>query len=171
MYHLSVFVHIVSAIIWVGGAFFLALVVVPVARHLPPPDRAALVAAVGSRFRPIGWSCLALLVATGLVNLGYHGVTWGGVASGALLESTFGRLVAAKLALVAAMGAVSAAHDFVVGPASAHAQATAGADPAPEVRAEIARLRRRAAWLARVTALLALVIVAVAVALVRGLPW
>ena len=170
MYHLGVFVHIVSAIVWVGGAFFLALVVVPVARRLPPADRAALVAAVGSRFRVIGWTCLALLVASGLVNLHYRGVTWGSIASGTLLESTFGRLVAAKLALVVAMMAVSAIHDFVVGPASARAYAVAGADPSPAVRAEIANLRRRAAWLARVTALLALAIVAVAVALVRGLP-
>jgi quercetin dioxygenase-like cupin family protein len=39
MYQLSVLVHILSAIIWVGGIFFLALVVVPVARRLPPADR------------------------------------------------------------------------------------------------------------------------------------
>ena len=171
MYHLSVFVHIVSAMIWVGGTFFLALVVVPVAGRLPPHERAALVAAVGSRFRIIGWSCLALLAATGLVNLHYHGITRGSVVSGAILESTFGRLVIAKLALGAAMVIVSATRDFVVGPASTRAHAVAGADPSPKVLAEIANLRRRAAWLARVTALLALAVVAAAMTLVRGLPW
>jgi copper resistance protein D len=171
VYHLSVFVHIVSAIVWLGGAFFLALVVVPVAKRLPPTERSALVAAVGSRFRVVGWTCLVLLVGTGVVNLGYRGVTWDSIVSGALLESTFGRLVAAKLALVVAMLAVSAAHDFIVGPASTRAHATAGAAPPPEVMAQMARLRGRAVWLARFTTLLALAVVAVAVALVRGLPW
>ena len=171
VYHLSVLVHILSAIVWVGGIAFLALVVVPVARRLTPADRAALVAAVGSRFRTIGWICIALLVVTGLINLHYRGVTWDSVASGALFITPFGRLVGAKVTLVAAMVAVSAVHDFVVGPASARAHARAGSCPSPEAQAAITTLRRRASWLARVTALLALAIVAVAVTLVRGLPW
>lgn len=171
MYHLSVLVHILSTIIWVGGILFLALVVVPVARRLPPADRAALVTAVGSRFRTIGWSCLALLVITGLINLHYRGVTWGSIVSGEIFATLFGRLVVAKVTLVATMIAVSAVHDFVVGPASARAHAQAGVCPSPEAQTAIAALRRRASWLGRVTALLALTIVAVAVALVRGLPW
>lgn len=171
MYQFNVLVHILSAIIWVGGMFFLALVVVPVARRLPEADRAALVGAVGYRFRTIGWICLALLVVTGVVNLYYRGVTWDSVVSGELLATRAGLLVVVKLALVAVMVVVSAVHDFVVGPASTRAHARAGADPSPEVRAAIVVLRRRAGWLARITALLALAIVAVAVALVRGLPW
>jgi hypothetical protein len=35
MYHVSVFVHILSAIVWIGGMFFLTLVVVPATRTMP----------------------------------------------------------------------------------------------------------------------------------------
>ena len=58
LYHLSVFLHILSAIIWIGGMLFLALVVVPTTRGLPPSERAALFGAVGRRFRRVGWICI-----------------------------------------------------------------------------------------------------------------
>ena len=37
-YQLSVFLHILSAIVWIGGMFFLALVVVPATRGVPRPS-------------------------------------------------------------------------------------------------------------------------------------
>ena len=164
MYQLSVLVHVLAAVVWVGGIFFLALVVVPVARRLPPAERAALLGALGRRFRVVGWVCIALLLATGTANAALRGVTWEGVASGRLFESEFGRLLAAKLAVVLVMLALSVAHDFVVGPASVRLLERQGDGDA-------ASLRRRASWLARVNALLALLVIALAIALVRGLPW
>jgi len=41
----------------------------------------------------------------------------------------------------------------------------------PTADADTARLRRQTSWLARVNALLALLVVALAVVLVRGAPW
>jgi uncharacterized membrane protein len=35
MYQLSVFLHLLGAVIWIGGMLSLALVVVPVARGFP----------------------------------------------------------------------------------------------------------------------------------------
>lgn len=171
MYHLSVFLHLFGAMIWTGGIFFLVLVVVPVARKLPPHERAALITTVASRFRIVGYSSLALVIVTGLVNLGYRGVTWESVVTGTLWQSTFGQLVVAKVALVLVMLLVSVTHDFVVGPASTRAQANAGEQPTPEVQRELAALRRKAAWLARLTGVLVLAVVITAVLLVRGLPW
>ncbi len=170
MYQLSVLVHLLAATVWVGGMLFLALVAVPATRGLPPAERGALIGALGRRFRVVGWACVALLVVTGTINTAYRGVTWGSVASGRLLESEFGRLLALKLAVVAGMVAVTAYHDFVVGPASLRLlERHTGSDAA--TTAEVARLRRRASWLARLGTLLALLILALAVALVRGLPW
>ena len=143
---------------------FLALVVVPATRALAPGERARLFDAVGRRFRAIGWGCATLLVATGLSSLAHRGVTREVAHSGELFGSPFGQVLGLKVALVAAMLVLSALHDFVVGPASTGASL----DPAGSSRA--ASLRRRASWLARVNALLALVVVALAVALVRGLP-
>jgi uncharacterized membrane protein len=164
VYQIGVLVHLLAAVVWVGGMLFLALVVVPSTRGLAPDQRAGLFDALGRRFRPIGWACVALLVATGLLSLTHRGVTWEDALSGQLLGTPFGRLLGLKLALVAAMLVLSALHDFVVGPASTRALT----DPDGSARGRA--LRRRASWLARVSTLLALAVVALAVALVRGLP-
>lgn len=167
MYHLSVLVHLISAMVWVGGMLFLALVVVPATRHLPPAERGQLFQRVGGAFRVVGWTCVGLLVLTGLIISGYRGVTWETLASGALLGQSFGQLLAAKVGLVVVMVLVTLYHDIVVGPASARALAEPATLPAATARA----VRRQSAWLARASTLLALLVVALAVALVRGLPW
>ncbi|HXF82046.1 MAG TPA: CopD family protein, partial [bacterium] len=118
MYQVSVFLHLVAATVWVGGLLFLALVAVPVARGLPPGERASLIAALGRRFLPVAWAALAALVVTGFINLGYRGVTWESAASGHLFAGSFGRILAVKLVLVVAALTLSALHDFVLGPAS-----------------------------------------------------
>src|SRR5438093_7735930 len=97
---------------------FLALVVAPATRGMAPSDRTRLFDAVGRRFRTIGWTCVALLIATGLVNVAHRGVTWGGVTSGALFGSPFGQLLGLKLLVVAAMLALSVVHDVWLGPAA-----------------------------------------------------
>lgn len=166
MYHLSVFVHILAAVVWVGGMLFLALVAIPVLRNLPDRPRADLVARMGERFRPVAWICIVLLIVTGVANLAYRGVTWDSVVTGRLWESPFGHVLAWKLVLVAAMVALSAWHDFVLGPVSAEL-ARRGNPGDEELHAAV---RRRAAWVGRVNAVLALGVLAAAVMLVRGLP-
>lgn len=160
MYQLVVLAHLLAAMTWVGGLLFIALVVAPATRQLPASERARLFGMVGRRFRVLGWSALAVLAATGLVLAGYRGV-YDRLAAGTFPEGAFDALLLAKAGVVAVMLVVSALHDFWLGPASAR---LLGRPPA-------ARLRRQASWLARLTALLALVIVALAVALTRGLPW
>lgn len=165
MYHLSVFIHVIGAVIWVGGMLFLALVIAPATRSLPPRERAPLFSVIGRRFRIVGWVCIGLLLVTGVINVAARGIGWEAITSGQLAESEFGRILAAKLIIVAAMLTLSAAHDFVLGPAS-----SAGwSDPGAMQRAAI--LRRRASWIARVNAVLALLVLALATFLVRGAPW
>jgi len=74
----------------------------------------------------------------------------------------FGRLLAHKLALVVLVLALSAVHDFIVGPRAA---ALMRDDPgSPGALA----WRRAASWMGRVNLLLALAVLAIAVALVCG---
>ena len=163
MYQIIVYVHILAALVWIGGMLFLALVVVPAVRPLPEVERGALVGAVGRRFRTVGWMCIALLLATGVANAAARGVTPQVFVSAPFLASTFGRLLWLKLALVLLMIALSAVHDFVLGPASVRAIA----------RRDVATaraLRRQASWNARLNALLGLLVILLAVFLVRGLP-
>lgn len=164
-YSVSVWLHILSATVWIGGMAFLVLAVVPVTRQ--PEFRglaATLIRLVGQRFRVIGWICLGLLAVTGFANLAFRGFTLESLWTGTLFSGDFGRTLAVKLVLVAAILSLSVLHDFVIGPrASALLQSDPGSPDA-------ARLRRAAAWLGRINLLLAIVVVALAVLLVRGIP-
>ena len=166
MYQLSVLIHVLAAMVWVGGMLFLALVVVPATRGMPPRERSALFQVVGYRFRTVGWVCIGLLLVTGVVNTAYRGVTWDSLFTAELWASDFGRVLGLKLGVVAVMLLLSLYHDFVLGPASVRAHTPGEARPSAEALA----LRTLASRLGRVTALLALVVVALAVILVRGVP-
>lgn len=158
MYHLSVFLHVLAAMIWVGGIIFLAVVAVPVSRRLDPVSRSKVVAGLGRQFRIVGWSMLGVLLLTGIVAAASRGATVANVLDGTFWATPFGRTLGEKLVLVLMMAIVSFTHDFIVGPAAARA-AEAGRDTS--------RLRRRAAWLARLTALFAILIVFLAINLPR----
>lgn len=184
LYHLSVFLHILSAIIWIGGMFFLALVVVPTTRGMPPSERAALFGAVGRRFRTVGWVCIALLIVTGTINSAYRGVTWENLFTAELWGSPFGTTLALKLGVVALLLGMSVYHDFVIGPRSVRvhervavaagdrftADSGRAAGGAAAVREEAERLRRLASTIGRIEGILALVVLALAIMLVRGVP-
>lgn len=142
--------------------FFLALVGAPVLRTIDPPRlRAALFRRIGERFRGIGWLSIAVLVATGIVNLHFKGLLTASVWSGLGYWTTtaYGRVLGVKLVLVAAMLLVQAVHDFWLGPKAG--RLSPGTPPA-------LRARRGAAWLARVNGLLGLALVYAAVVVARG---
>lgn len=135
--------HVLAAVVWIGGMLFIALVLVPVMRRLGDPAlRARLVHETGMRFRTVGWIALGLLLASGLVNL------W--MRPYLLAVPRFH----VKLGLVVLALALSAVHDFVLGPRAG----APGADPA---------LRVRASWIARANVLVVLAIVVLGLAL-RG---
>jgi putative copper resistance protein D len=149
LYLASVTLHVLAAMFWLGGMFFLGLVGAPVLRDIEPPElRQRLFHTLGMRFRALGWWAIAVLLLTGLLNLRLRG-WWTGS----------GHALAWKLGIVAFMLVVSAVHDFVIGPRAGRA--------APGSREAIV-LRRRAAWAARVNALAAVGLVVAAVQLARG---
>ncbi len=170
LYQISVFLHILSAVIWIGGMFFLALVVVPTTRGLTPSERAALFGAVGRRFRMVGWVCIGVLLVTGAVNSAYRGVTLENLFSAALWGSPFGTTLALKLGVMAVMLGLSVYHDFAIGPRSVRVLAQATETPTPDLLELARRLRVRASVIGRIEAVLALVVLALAIMLVRGVP-
>ncbi len=159
-YLASVYLHQLAALIWVGGMLFLTLVLVPVALGLEPPRRGALLAAVGRRFRWVGWACILVLVVTGLLLLDRRGVTPVGIFRGDFISEPRGVVLLSKLVLFAAMVLLSALHDFVLGPQLARALQTSP-QRAPG-------LRRRTSWLARANLALGLAVLVLAMLLVRG---
>lgn len=180
LYHLNVTVHLLAALFWLGGMFFLALVGAPVLRQLDDPGlRARLFGELGRRFRAAGWWAIGVLVATGVANLHFRGVLDADVLGDpAFWSGAWGRALAWKLGGVGAMILTSALHDFVFGPRAAAegsgrehggvgdeagAVASGRGGPAAHDRA-----RAIAGWLARLNALLGIVVVLAAVRLARG---
>ena len=160
-YYASVTLHILAALLWLGGMFFLAVAGAPVLRTVEPPElRQRLFTTIGERFRLIGWIAIAILVITGAINLAYRGwLRWDDVlASRDFWRTTTGISLGIKLGAVAVMIVISAVHDFIHGPAAG--RAVPGS-------AEATALRRRAATYARWNAMLGIVVVVAAVLLVR----
>ena len=96
-------VHVLCAVIWVGGMFFAYLVLRPSLSVLEPPQRIALHGQIFRRFFLIIWHAMPLIVLTGLAMIfgvlgGMAGVRWnvhvmlllGLVMSGIFLVIFFG---------------------------------------------------------------------------------
>ncbi|HWV58617.1 MAG TPA: DUF4149 domain-containing protein [Longimicrobiales bacterium] len=160
-YYLNVTVHVLAALLWLGGMFFFAAVGAPTIRRIEPPElRAKLFSSLGTQFRRVGWIAIAGLVLTGLLNLHFRGMlAWTTLGDGSFWTTPYGHALAWKLVSVATMIVISAIHDFVVGPASARVRAGTP---------EALKLRRQAAWLGRINAIVGIVLVVAAVRLARG---
>lgn len=161
LYYANVTLHVLAALLWLGGMFFLAAVGAPVLRSVEPPElRIELFRRLGERFRTVGWGAIAVLLLTGVMNLHYRGLLsteiWG---SREFWRTGLGQALAWKLGAVAAMLLISTVHDFLTGPAAARLR--------PGSPAALSA-RRRAAWLARINAIVGVVVVIAAVRLARG---
>lgn len=154
LYQLLVFIHILAALLWLGGMFFLGLVGAPVLRRVEPATlRSHLFHELGTAFRPWSWGAITTLILTGIIILQLRGLLrWENLADAGWWATGMGRALAWKLILVGIMVAVSAVHDFWVGPRASRS----------------ASMRRWAAWLGRGNAILALILVFWATRLARG---
>ncbi len=118
LFKLALFLHILSAIFWIGGMLFLVLVVAPFLQSLPDPgERSKIYQTVGKKYRFYGWVAIITLLCTGPVMLyTFYGIPPQGIFSPRLNATAFGRALAIKLALVAVIVATSLVHDFWLGP-------------------------------------------------------
>ncbi|RMF86998.1 MAG: DUF4149 domain-containing protein [Nitrospinota bacterium] len=167
LYLLSVWLHILAVTVWLGGMVFLTLVLVPLTRQPEYREMATpLISWTGRRFRWIGWICLGLILLTGVFNLASRGVGWEVLGNVQFWRGPFGHALGIKLFLVLVILVLSIAHDFFIGPrATALGKEKSPADP------EVERVRRQASWIGRLNLVLALIIIALGVVLVRGAPW
>ncbi len=162
LYHINVTVHILAAFLWLGGLFFLGAVGAPVLRRVEPASlRVELFQQIGRQFRWVAWAAIAVLLATGVLNLQIRGLlTWEVLGRASFWGGAYGTALAVKLFTVVGLLIGSAIHDFVLGPAAGRAE------PDSE---EALRLRRLSAWTGRINALLGVVLIVAAVVLTRGI--
>ena len=160
LYRVAVMVHVLGAVVWVGGVLFMGMVAVPAAKKLDDELRRKLLDDLGRRFRPIGWTALGLLVASGIYLMWHWGATVATVLDLSFFEHDHTRKLGYKLLLVVAMLVVSGLHDFWLGPRATREGRT------PQ---EMERDRKLAGWLGRTTGILVILIVVLAVLVAR--PW
>ena len=103
--------HVLSASVWVGGTVALVFVGVPAIRRLEGEARATAMRALGRRWRPLGWTAMAVAILSGLwlteLNGGF---------TRAALDTEFDRTLMVKSALVALLVVGALTHDYVLGP-------------------------------------------------------
>lgn len=163
LYLASVWLHIISSIVWVGGMFFLILVLIPVLRR---PEYQSIFSTlflkISRRFRTVGWTSLFLLVFTGITNLVFRGFGLSDFLSGRIFAGPFGHVLLQKLILVALIFLISIVHDFWIGPRAVALIRQAPGSP------QTRKFRQIIVWLGRINFILAILVVALAVLLVRG---
>jgi uncharacterized membrane protein len=104
------FLHIVGAIIWVGGQLTVTVVVLPpAAKLLAAADRAQLLRSIGRRFAmATAVVFLPLQIGTGVLLALHRGISWA-----ALLHPGEGRVLLIKLVLFAAVMTAATVHGML----------------------------------------------------------
>ena len=109
---LVLWVHLLSAVIFVGGSFFMWLVVMP-SSHLITEDeseRTRIVGKIAKQFGKIVNTLLIVLVVTGIYN-----ASWYLPSTAALFDTYPGNILLAKVILVAALLALIYFHNVYFG--------------------------------------------------------
>lgn len=163
MYTVWVYLHILSAMFWIGGMLFMAAVLVPISRNkLFEGKRGMLIKMSGLQFSKISWVLFLLLIATGLLALHARGFEWAFIFSAEFWQMGYGKILMGKIHIFAVVLVISAVHDFYVGPKAVELMQEAPGDKKTE------RLRKVSSWVGRINMVLALGILYYAIKLVRG---
>lgn len=143
------YLHVVGAVVWIGGLAYQAHVLLPAARR----GAVAPFAEGARRARPVAWTAIGVVVLTGFYNV----TQLGDLAR--VMESGAGLMLAGKFILVILAVALTSQRDFAQ-LTLLNAAVTSGGDPSGALRA-IARLDR-------VVLLLALVVIYLGLAISRS---
>ena len=152
-----VWLHLLAAVAWIGGMAFLSLVLVPILKREPfAHQRGALIRAAALRFRVMVWISIGLLLTTGPLLMVGRGWSFGEAAG-------WPALMIAKLVLIAILLMLTFVHDFFIGPRVGRILQT----PEPLRTGHDRLLVAGSPWLPRLSLLLALAVLGIAVIVAR----
>jgi uncharacterized membrane protein len=143
VYLAAVWLHILGAMVWIGGMVVVAAAVLPQVRRLDEPHRSDFRWSFFGRFRRVMWPAFVVVGATGAVILGLRGVTWADLTNAAWYASPFGHVISLKVGCYLVAATVTLVHEQV-------------------------RSAESARWLGRLSLGIGLLMVLLAVMLVRG---
>ena len=162
---LILWIHVIAAVIWVGGNLILAMVIVPHFRQsLPPVQRIQLLTQIGKRFEPVVWGCIGVLFFTGIINI-FFAVD---LTSPTALSNAFMRTLIIKILLFFLLTILTVLHSMIFAPRLA--VAIEGLDPTlEELPSEIKPLRTQMSVVSSLIGVVSLLILLAAVALRMGI--
>jgi len=163
MYYLSVYIHILAAIFWIGGMLFTIFVLVPVSRDkMLVRKRGAFFKVIGEKFSKISWLLFFILFVTGITNLLGRGIPFETLFDTRFWSGGFGSALLVKLYLFGSVLIISGIHDFYAGPKAAELMDKDESSPGTK------KFRLFTSWLGRVNFILGLLILYYAIRLTRG---
>jgi copper transport protein len=109
---LAAWLHYLAAAVWVGGLFYFVAVVLPATSVGDASERGRARVALFGRFTPYALLSGLVLAATGLLRAEVHLPPFSLPMLKDVVNTTYGQALAAKLALVALMASIGAAHAF-----------------------------------------------------------
>lgn len=138
LYHLMLFLHLMTASAWVGGILFIPLVLIPLLKN--HPDRKTLIIRAGKIFDRVSFFILLpVILITGLL------IAWD--QNMLVIPSVFARKIMEKVILFAVMVLIQLYHNRVIGPAI---------ERAVNNEEEYRRLSRWSSWSGRIVLIISL---------------
>ena len=160
-------IHVIAAVVWIGGNLVLAMVIVPYFRqNLPPVQRIRLLTQIGKRYEPIVWGCVGILIFTGLINVfNAIGLT---TSTDSAIVSSFMRTLFIKLMLFVVLVILTSLHSLVYGPKLTKAIETLD-DSLEELPPEVLPIRKQMSIVSSLMGVVSILILLAAVALGMGI--
>jgi uncharacterized membrane protein len=118
--------HLLSAIVWLGGVLFVKIILEPSLGQLDPAEAGKLQAIVARKFKFVSWTAILLLIVTG------HLKTPRGMMFN--FSSAFGQILAIKHILILGVLLVGAFIGMAVFPKLKRAAPTPGSSPSEEFK-------------------------------------
>lgn len=163
VYKLSVFIHILSAMFWLGGMIFTVMVLVPTIKNKTLAAHKGLFFSImGKRFSNISWLLFAILLTTGIIQLWARGYSWEQISNKPFWHTHFGQALSSKLIVFSLMLLISAVHDFWLGPKASLLMEKHPNDSSTK------KFRKATSWMGRFNLLLGIIILYYAISLVRS---
>jgi putative copper resistance protein D len=117
LFKLSLFLHVLAAILWIGGMLFLTLIIAPFLKSLNDrKQQSFLYQMVGTRYRFWGWISIVILLITGPLNLYLMGISPLAIFNPTFHGTDYGFALMMKLGFVFIIVVSSILHDFWLGP-------------------------------------------------------
>lgn len=107
--------HLLAAVVWIGGLLFYLLVALPALTRLTSArERLRLELSLEARFRSVMWPAVGVVLLTGLYNV--MNVFYATAVARGQVPSAFVQILGLKLLLVALMIVVQSVQQFVIRP-------------------------------------------------------